>query len=70
MTLQRDLRATLRGFLTLSHGLTYADCVEISEDFTQFLIDNTDDNLLLTNGTIYQTFQKVAESDFSKEDRS
>ena len=49
--LSRDLRATLREFLTLDYGLTYDQCVEISEKFTDFMIRNTDDMIELNHSS-------------------
>lgn len=47
--MNRDLRATLREVLTLDYGLTYEQCVEISEKFCDFLVNMPDSEITVKN---------------------
>ena len=49
--LSRDLRATLREFLTLDYGLTYDQCVTISEKFADYMLANTDDLIVINHSS-------------------
>lgn len=51
--MDRDLRATLREFLTLSYGLSYKECEKIAEDFSQYLVNMGDSNLIVIGNGPY-----------------
>ena len=49
----RDLRATLREFLTLDYKLSYKECEKIAEDFSQYLVNMGDSNLVIIGNRPY-----------------
>lgn len=52
-TFDRDLRATLREFLTLKYGLDYETCAKIAEEFSQFLVEMSDGKLTIIQNKPY-----------------
>ncbi len=56
----RDLRATLREFLTIKYGLTYDQCVQISEDFADYLVTMGESKLMITNDHEYQSWELIS----------